>query len=69
MMELTVEGEYFIEGRGLLFHGPLPVTIQDRSELNGKEILINGEVHIVKGVELFMHMPPWREGESCGILV
>jgi hypothetical protein len=36
-------------------------------ELVGAEVLIDGKVHRVLGVERFMHMPPWSEGELVGL--
>lgn len=69
MLKLSGGSWFVIAGRGRVYAATLPHKIQNRSELIGCLAEIEGGLYRVKGVELFMHMPPWREGEQAGFLV
>lgn len=47
----------------------LPVTIETRDALDGRAVRIDGALYRVRGLEVYLHSPPWREGEKCGMAV
>ena len=55
-------------------NGTTYVTTLDRdtddfAHLIGAEVIINGALVTVVGVERFAHSPPWRRGEDIGLMV
>lgn len=64
---LAEGGEWWdIKGRDYsMYTALLPCTIQTPSELNGRIVRVGDKRYLVKGLELFMHNNPWREGEQC----
>ena len=58
-----------IKGRGRLAIVVLDRDTADFSHLVNQEVEIDGKSYRCIGVERFAHMPPWRQGESVGLLV
>lgn len=71
MKSFVSDGTYEVKGRGLVFTTNFDEDYyeDDLNGLLGCEVLIDGIVRKVVGVEKFMHCPPWRKGEACGLLV
>lgn len=74
MHEVESIDKYTIARRGTAFTVHSPVTCFRSTEafieaLGSKHIKIDGTVHEVKGVEMFMPGTPLRVGEMIGILV
>jgi hypothetical protein len=54
-------------GKGDAAVVPNPHECDDFYHLIGQHVLIDGQVRRVRGVERFMHMPPWRAGERISL--
>ena len=63
-----IEDEFEIKGRGVLFVITLDRECSDFEWLLNKPVLLNGELYRAKGVERFVHAPPWRVGEKISLL-
>ena len=59
----------FENERELVFTVANPSQCNDFRHLIGQEVEINGKLYKVNGVHRHLHAPPWREGESIGLLV
>lgn len=60
---------YEITGKGTAYVVRNPVRCYSFNHLLGKEILLNGEIRKVIGVERHAHNPPWDKDEPISILV
>lgn len=63
------EGQFTVTGRGICHAVTNPRECYDFDHLIGAEVLIDGQLRKVLGVERFMHSAPWRAGEKIGLLV
>ncbi len=72
ILELPV-GEWFnVTGRGRAMTGTLPITIGGQGAGNGlvgRTARVAGVLYRITGLELYMHSPPWHEGEKCSFLL
>lgn len=61
--------EFFLKARnGRIFVVELDRDTRDFEHLMNKEVEIDGNRYIVRGVERYAHCPPWRAGEHIGLL-
>jgi len=60
---------YVIAGRGRTALVTLDRDTKNFAHLIGKEVAIDGERYLCKGVEHFMHSSPWPAGERIGLFV
>jgi hypothetical protein len=59
---------FTIDGRGDVFVVALDRDTSDFAHLLNRTVLVDGRLVEVSGVERFAHSPPWRKGESIGLL-
>jgi len=62
-------GVFYIVGRGKAYSIVLPFTCADFDWLMNREVEIDGQKHVIIGVEKRAHMPPFRKGEDISVLV
>jgi hypothetical protein len=69
MLSFTSLDTLTFNGRGVVSVVALDRDYDDFSALIGLDVLIDGTVRRVHGVERFAHTSPWRCGETIGLLL
>lgn len=68
MRSFLIEEEFTIEGVGTAYVISLDRDYADFDSLLRQQVLLNGELYTVRGIERFTHAPPWHLGEKVAIL-
>lgn len=68
MIELTTRSDEFVVAGGIAVAVANPHTCGGFQHLIDQEVLVDGVVRRIIGVERAAHAPPWVAGEGIGVL-
>lgn len=69
MIEFTTNEVFDMGKRGTLHTTRCPRDLSHHGEFIGQEIILDGKVVVVRGMETFAKATPPRKGEPIGLLI